>query len=153
MIHLEILNTQEDITDQFERLFKFRGLNVPTNDISEYLATLILSRVRKRFLMQENPDGSKWPVTKSAAIRLRGGFTKAAGGKYAPGGLKTGTGSLFSSGNLFHSIQLSKRMDGEHAIETDVDYASKWQNDKYTIIGTDDDEILMFLNSAIERLL
>lgn len=137
----------------FEQSFRFRNLEVPTAAIEDMMAAVMLARVRKRFMTQQNPDGSKWPVTRSARLRAAGTPVYAQGGKYAPGGYKTGGGTLFASGNLFHSIQLKRKMGGGAAIMSDVPYASKYMNKRYTIIGTSENEFAEIAKSATTRLL
>lgn len=139
--------------DAFKKLFKFRGYNIPKVEIADLIATSLIGRVRKRFLTQTNPDGSSWAMTAAARKRMAGGRTYAKGGKFAPGGYKTGGNILFASGNLFHSIQLVKIGVGKYSIRTDVPYAKYWQNDAYTIIGAEDSEISTLLNRAVRAFL
>lgn len=137
----------------FEEAFKFNDLTIPADKIADYIATVLISRVRKNFLKQQNPDGSQWPESKSAKKRKAGGYTWAKGGKFAPGGWKTSTGTLFSSGNLFHSIQLVKKGLGEYSIQTDVEYAGLYQNDKITIIGATEAEFNEVTLAVIGRFI
>jgi hypothetical protein len=134
-------------------LFRRVGLATDENKIAEDLATLILSRTRRRYLKQQNPDESGWEETDAASIRLSGFYTHAKGGKYAPGGKKTGGNTLFSSGNLFHSILMTNRGAGEFFIGSDAFYAQYWMNEKYTIIGTTENEVDDFLKTLINRIL
>ena len=148
------LETQgESLGEATQELFKRVGLATDENKIAEDLATLLLGRIRRRFLNQLNPDGSRWEETTAAGIRLSGGYTRAKGGTYAPGGKKTGGNTLFSSGNLFHSITLVNRGLGAYAVQSDVSYAKYWQNDKYTIIGTTEGEVDKFLKAIFNRIL
>ncbi len=129
------------------------GDAVDADDILDTASAIILDRTRTRFLKETNPDGSMWPQTKSAAIRRAGGYTFAKGGPYAPGGWKTGTGSLFSSGNLFHSIQLVRRDEMTRAIQTDVPYAIKYQDKRgYTIIGASDADLTLVSAAIVRRI-
>jgi phage gpG-like protein len=141
------------VEEETQELFRRVGLATDENKIAEDLATLILSRTRRRYLKQQNPDGSSWEETDAAGIRLSGGFTFAKGGKYAPGGKKTGGNTLFSSGNLFQSILMENLGAGEFFIGSDVPYARYWMNDKYTIIGTTENEVDDFLKLIINRIL
>lgn len=141
------------LKEETKELFARAGLSGDGKKIAEDLATLLLGRVRRRFRTQQNPDGRKWKETKAARIRKAGGYTFAEGGQYAPGGMKTAGDTLFSSGNLFHSIQLKKLGVGKFAILTDVPYAVFWQNDEYTIIGTTENEVDAFLEAIFRRIL
>lgn len=85
-------------------------------DILDESEALLLNRIRARFLAEEGPD-APWPESKAAKIRKAGGYTVRKGKKY------TGTGTLFESGTLFHSIHAYSLGPGERAIGTDVRYA------------------------------
>lgn len=137
----------------FEGCFQFSQFRIPVDKMADYIATIMISHIRKRFLRQTNPDGTIWPVSKAASTRMAGGFTYAKGGKFAPGGWKTATKTLFSSGNLFHSIQLVKRSLGEYVIGTDVDYARDYMNDDRTIIGTNEKELTTITDAVVRRML
>lgn len=144
--------SKEGFEETFRKFFKFHGYEIDTKKISSLMATTIISRVRKNFMKQQNPDGTPWKMTKAAKKRLSGGYTYAKGGAYAPGGMKTGGNILFSSGNLYHSIQLVSRGAGVNSIMTDVSYAKYWQNDEYTIIGVTGTEINNLAETIISRL-
>ncbi|MGI4991065.1 phage virion morphogenesis protein (plasmid) [Halobacteriovorax sp. GFR7] len=78
--------------------------------VADDAVAIILSRIRKRFLNQTAPDGSRWPISKAAIMREETG---------------RGGGTLYDSGDLFRSIQAVKRGRGIRAIQTDKDYAIK----------------------------
>jgi len=90
-------------------------LNLPnkldTEAMLDDTMTLLLSRIRKRFLAEEAPDGTKWIESTSGARRRA----------------KGGTGTLFDTGRLFHSIQAHTKGPNYRAISTDVPYARKHQ--------------------------
>lgn len=154
MISVRIIQkSPEGLEESFKSSFKFDKYIIPTEKLSDYIATVIISRVRKRYMSQMNPDGTAWPVSKAAKIRMAGGFTYAKGGPFAPGGLKTGTKTLFSSGNLYHSIQLVKKPPAGYSIQTDVPYAQFYQNKTITIIGTSDKEVDDVARIIIGRLI
>lgn len=98
---------------------------------------LLLNRIRTRFLAETDPFGVKW-IPSQAAIRRR---------------KKKGTGTLFRSGRLFHSIQLAGSGPNERVIKTDVPYGKHHQ------FGTPKLPVRMFLGfndpdaRAVERLL
>lgn len=62
---------------------------------------ILIDRIRKRFLDETAPDGSKWEPS-------RAGLERRARGD---------TGTLFDTGSLFHSIQTAKREPLRRAIE------------------------------------
>lgn len=84
-------------------------------DILDEAVAILLNRIRARFLNEEGPNG-KWPESKAAAKRKAGGYTWSNGRKW------TGTGTLFASGRLFHSIQEFDAGPNERMIGTDVFY-------------------------------
>ena len=61
---------------------------------------MILRRTRARFLQELDPDGKPWIPSWAGIKRRAGGHTYRNGNAY------TGTGTLFESGALFHSIQV-----------------------------------------------
>jgi phage gpG-like protein len=79
-----------------------------TTKILDEAGALLFNRIRTRFLAQVDPDGGLWP--ESAAARKRA-LTKRGGG------------TLFDTGKLFYSLQLSKTGVNERSIGTDVPYA------------------------------
>lgn len=122
--------------------------------LADVVSTIMISRVRRRFLKQENPDGTTWPESKHAEIRLAGGYTYAKGGRFAPGGKKTGGNTLFASGNLFHSIRLSSMVGskGSRAIMTDVPYAAKYMKTPRIIIGVNEKDLQLMSKAILKRL-
>ena len=77
-------------------------------DILDESGALLLGRIRRRFLAQQNPDGQSW--VPSAASRKR------ASGR--------GGGTLSDPGRLFQSIQLYAEGENSRAIGTNVPYAA-----------------------------
>lgn len=76
---------------------------------------LMLNRVRARFLKQEDATGKAWEPS-FAAFRRSFGIGKKGGG------------TLFDTGNLFHSIQVYKAVNPmQYAIGTDVPYGKHHQ--------------------------
>lgn len=136
-----------EVTGVNDLEFKINSLeHVDFNEALEDAAAVLLNRIRTRFLDQTDPDGRKWP--ESAAARLR----RASG--------RDG-GTLFDTGNLFHSIQLFDRGSNEVGIGTDVEYGLQHQEGlnglpKRTFIGFSGDDVeiasLVFKNK-IEALL
>lgn len=68
-------------------------------------AAVIYNRLRSRFLIQQAPDGSTWPVSQAALRRARSG---------------RGGGTLFDTGKLFRSIQLYAESQYTRSIGTNV---------------------------------
>lgn len=67
---------------------------------------LLLNRIRTRYLAESGPDGPWEPSQAGQKRRSLGG-----------------TGTLFDTGTLFHSIQAFTLAPGARAIRTDVPYA------------------------------
>lgn len=89
--------------------------NVVFKDAMDASAAAILNRLRTSYLAETDPAGNPW-IPSAAGVRRR----KAGG-----------TGTLFDTGRLFRSIQLSTLPDlGERAIDTDVPYAEKHNSGK-----------------------
>ncbi len=107
----------EGLTTLLTRIEK----SLDTTEILDEAQAMLLNRIRDRFLREVDPDEEPWPVSFSAIIRRSGGYTYKRGSKY------TGTGTLFESGELFHSIQAHSVSDTESAIGTNVSYASTQQ--------------------------
>lgn len=82
---------------------KFDGLGdkLDLTAILDQAGAIILARIRARFLSQQAPDGSIWPVSKAALERKKSG--------------RDG-GTLFDTGTLFHSIQLHTEGEDARAI-------------------------------------
>lgn len=91
------------------------GMNV---DLASHEAVIeagavLLNRLRSRFLRQVDPNGIAWEPSYAAFLRSFG-----LGGH----GGRSGGGTLFDTGNLFHSIQLYSVSPFEESIATDVYY-------------------------------
>lgn len=91
------------------------------NKLVREVGAVLLARIRRRFLDETDPDGTRWPVSKAAAIRKAGGKTY----RYINGTRKgySGTGTLFETGALWNSIQLGRAKDGQVNIGTNIPYA------------------------------
>ena len=95
------------------------------NDLSVTVGAALLNRIRTRFLAKQDPDGGTWIPSVRGQIREAGGKTFRTVGGRRKG--FTGTGTLFETGALFHSIQLSEPSGGQIGIGTDIPYASGLQ--------------------------
>lgn len=149
---------QIDVTDNGTlksaiAVFADFGDALRSDDIIDEASTIIISRIRRRFMQNTNADGSQWPVTKASKTRAAGGKTWAKGGPYAPGGWKVGGGILFASGNLFHSIQLARVSRTERKVMTDVPYAVFYQGQRgFEIIGASDEDMNLASAAILKRL-
>lgn len=90
-----------------------------TDAILDESGAFILNRIRTRFLAEKDPDEVPWTPSQAAIKRRSMG----------------GTGTLYDTGRLFRSIQLSS-MAGENQrlISTDVSYA-KYLVDMWPFMG------------------
>lgn len=104
MISLEVSVTSKDVEGILVRLRKA----IDRVAVLDEAGALLLNRIRTRFLSEAGPHGS-WVPSKAGQKR------RAAGG----------TGTLFDTGTLFHSIQLAGSGPDERSIQTDVPYADK----------------------------
>jgi phage virion morphogenesis protein len=103
---------------------------------------LILNRIRKAFLAQEDPDGIPWEPSFAAFKRS---FTGRGGG------------TLYDTGNLFHSIQQYTISPLEQAIGTDVPYGQFHQYGtmkmpKREFLGFNEDDERLALNVMIQKV-
>jgi phage gpG-like protein len=80
------------------------------SDALDEATAVLLARVRERFLRQVDPDLVPWIPSMAAMARARKG---------------RGGGTLFDTGNLFHSIQEFASTEDSREIGTDVPYAAK----------------------------
>lgn len=78
--------------------------------ILDEAGAFLFNRIRTRFLQQVDPDGVPWMESGAARRRARLGI---------------GGGTLFDTGRLFRSLQLSAVGEDSRAISTDVPYARK----------------------------
>ncbi len=111
-----------------ELLDKAQDAADPSRAMDE-AGSMLLNRIRTRFLAQTDPDGIPWQPSRASQRRLSSG---------------RGGGTLFDSGTLFHSIQLFNRGIGVRAIATDVPYAKKHQE------GLDGEVKRVFLGFGVE---
>ncbi len=121
--------------------------NFSRDEIVDEASAILLNRIRTRFLAEEGPDG-KWVPSKAGMKRKAGGYTYRAGRKY------TGTGTLFETGTLFHSIQLYRIGEGARAIRTDVPYAQYQQNGATprVFLGFNDEDLSIATGLVLRRV-
>lgn len=96
----------EQLNDKLDELEK----RVSTKDLLDTAGAILLNRIKTRFLAQEAPDGTKWRESDSARGRRLAGIDG---------------GTLFDTGNLFHSITLGRAGVTGRSIFTTVEYAEK----------------------------
>ena len=128
--------------EAIEKRLKTLELAVSTEAILDEATAIILNRVRDRFLRETAPDGSKWIPSKASEQRAKRG---------------RGGGTLFDTGRLFHSIQLSRVGEGFREISTDVPYALQHQlglneNLERPFIGISDEDSELIMNYVSNRI-
>lgn len=109
--------------------------------ILDEAGAFLLNRIRTRFLAEEDPDNKKW-IPSRAAIRRRA---------------RGGTGTLFDTGRLFRSIQLSANGPNERQIGTDVPYAWRHQyggrrNPQRKFLGFNQEDAELIEKLVIKRV-
>ena len=107
LLEISIVNEQESLRS-LQKVISVQQYEQALDDA----AALLLDHIRKRFLAQTAPDGTKWPESLAAKKRREQG--------------RDG-GTLYDTGRLFHSIQAVKVGQFSRSIETDVPYAPKHQ--------------------------
>lgn len=111
------------------------------DEIADEATAVILNRIRTRFLAESGPDGPFKP-SKAGLLRKAGGYTTRNGKRY------TGTGTLFETGTLFHSIQAVRLEEGARSIMTDVPYARYAEADgvrKFLGFNAEDESVVKAL--------
>lgn len=96
----------DEVNRLFRRIVKMSG---DPQEILDQGSTIMLNRIRGRFLDTKNPDGTTWPESEASKRRKKSGRD----GK-----------TLFNTGKLFHSIQPRKPSKYSRSIYTDKPYAS-----------------------------
>lgn len=112
--------------------------NLETEDLLDDIGAILLNRIRTRFLQQLDTDGEKWPVSEASRNRTSGG-------------------TLFDTGNLFHSIELQRAGPNARIINTDVEYAHDLHFGtsilpRREFIGASDDDIRLIETFVIGRI-
>lgn len=98
--------------EKIEKRLRRMDLATNTEDVLDAAGAFILNQIKTRFLRQEATDGSTWKVSEAAKKRQSGGL---------------GGGTLFDSGDLFNSIELSRGGPGIRIISTSLPYAAQHQ--------------------------
>ncbi|ATS92347.1 tail protein [Stenotrophomonas phage vB_SmaS_DLP_5] len=104
-------------------------------------AAILLSRIRRRYLDQTAPDGTKWVPSYAAQLRAKSG---------------RGGGTLYDTGRLFNSIQLYADTDTSRLIGTDVPYG-KIHNDGIGVIrrqflGANEEDMGLMVKLVVNRI-
>lgn len=134
MLSIEILGLPE----LEQKLLKFEQ-SVNVEEILDQASSLLLARIRQRFLAEVDPDNVPW-IPSFAGIRRR-----AAGGP----------GTLFDTGRLFHSIQLFADGPNERTIGTDVPYAAELQkrpDRNWVFLGFGEEDKILAQEFVIKRI-
>lgn len=112
------------------------------DEILDQGLAILLNRIRTRFLGEVDPDGVKWPPSLAAIKRRASG----------------GTGTLFDTGTLFHSIQAFLPGEpGVRGIGTDVVYAPYLQNGTNRLVprvflGLGDEDMSVVSSLVLKRV-
>jgi phage gpG-like protein len=107
-----------------------------TRDILDESGAILFNRLRTRFIQETDPDGNRWVQSAAARHRARTG----AGG-----------GTLYDTGRLFHSLQLSALNANESSIGTDVQYAA-FNNVHRVFLGFGDEDLNVAQRLVIKRI-
>lgn len=131
--------------EQLEK--RLKALNDPKfgEEVLDEGLAMLLARIKSRFLAEEGPDGP-WTPSLAGIKRKAGGYTYRKGKKY------TGTGTLFESGNLFHSIQAAASAPGLRSIQTDIPYAPFLQDAGWLFMGFNDDDVFLMEKLVLRRI-
>jgi phage gpG-like protein len=111
-----------------------------TTKILDEGAAVIYNRIRSRFLIQQAPDGTTWPVSQAALRRAR---------------TNRGGGTLFDTGNLFRSIQLYADGPATRAIGTNVTSPSGYpygEKHQYGLNGMVQRQFLGFASEDLDLM-
>lgn len=135
-------------------LFASGGGKIPASlyeSILDEAQSILLDRVRKRFLAETSPSGVPWKQSRRGLFRKGGGYTYRNGRGY------TGTGTLFETGTLFHSIQAFPSSEPfSRSIGTDVPYAQALQagdgGTAWEFLGFSPDDLTMFEKLVLLRV-
>lgn len=142
-----MLSLGGDVSGVEQLELRLKALNDPSfgeKVLDEGLA-LLLNRIRTRFLAEEGPDGA-WKQSMAGLKRKSGGYTYRKGRRY------TGTGTLFETGNLFHSIQAAASSLGVRSIKTDIPYATALQDAGWVFMGFSDQDAFLMERLVIRRI-
>lgn len=90
--------------EELERKLTLLTGALDTVAILDEAGAVLFQRIKRRFLDQEDPDGQAWIPSKASRKR-------------------SGGGTLYDTGRLFHSIQLYADGENSRAIGTNVPYA------------------------------
>lgn len=107
-----------------------------TRDILDEAGALLFNRLRTRFIQETDPDGNHWRESRAAARRRMRG---------------RGGGTLYETGRLFRSLQLSAINANESRISTDVAYAAA-NNTTRRFMGFGDGDITVAQRLIIKRI-
>ena len=94
----------------FDQLLRTLDVELDTERLEDEASAILLNRIRTNFLAERDPEGNPWKPSKAGIARRA----------------KGGTGTLYKTGNLFRSIQLSAK-GSSRAIGTNVAYGEKHQ--------------------------
>ena len=130
-------------TDAVNEMLK-KAASVGEEGIREILdrsIAVVFNNNKKRFLAQEDPDGKAWPESMAAKRRRDTG--------------KDG-GTLFNTGDLFHSLEVRTEGRNGRVLYTDIPYARRHQEGtdgmiERKFLGFGDDDITMTRKIMLEE--
>jgi phage gpG-like protein len=136
-------------TDAVNEMLK-KAASVGEEGIREILdrsIAVVFRNNKKRFLAQEDPDGKAWPES-MAAKRRRTDVSKGGEGRDG--------GTLFNTGDLFHSLEVRTEGRNGRVLYTDIPYARRHQEGtdgmiERKFLGFGDDDITMTRKIMIEE--
>jgi phage gpG-like protein len=142
LIQLQVQGQQ-----QFEEKLRLLYEALDTRTILDQGAALLFNRMRTRFLSEIDPTGVKWPRSQAAIRREKSG---------------RGGGTLFDTGKLFRSLQLSA-FGESRVISTNVTdkrgfpYGTTHQfglfgNPRRQFIGFGDDDVHLMSSFIFKRI-
>jgi len=102
--------------DELAKILSGENITAAAVEAVDESSALIFNRIKRNFLAQVDPEGRHWEPSYAA---FRRSFGIGSDGRKR----RSGGGTLFDTGTLFHSIQLFSVDPLERAIGTDVSYA------------------------------
>ena len=126
-------------TTSFDQLLRTLDVELDTERLEDEASAILLNRIRTNFLAERDPEGNPWKPSKAGIARRA----------------KGGTGTLYKTGTLFRSIQLSA-VGGNRSIGTDVPYAEKHQLgigvEKRVFLGVTQSDAELYEKFLIKRI-
>jgi phage gpG-like protein len=133
-----------------DKLFARLAVAIDSTAVLDDAGAILLRRIRLRFRSEQDPDGVTWPESKAAARRKAGKYTYRRGRKW------TGTGTLFETGDLFHSIQLAGTGPNQRTIASATPYGHYHQEGKGQVrrafMGFNNADVIAVEKMVLDRI-